>query len=127
VSERPKVVVVATRPRDVQPLLGRDEIAAMKSGAYLVNVGRGGIVDEDALLEALRQGRLAGAALDVFRKEPLPPESPLWQAPNLFVSPHLAGDAYGWQECVLDLFADNLRRYIHGTELRNVVDKQRGY
>ena len=101
--------------------------AAMKPTAVFVNIGRGGTVDESALFQALRDGVIAGAALDVFEEEPLPAESPLWRMPNVLVSPHRAGDHEGWESDVVALFVDNLRRFVSGEPLRNVVDIELGY
>jgi phosphoglycerate dehydrogenase-like enzyme len=101
--------------------------AAMKPEAVFVNIGRGATVDEPALVRALDEGRIAGAALDVFETEPLPPESPLWRMPNVLVSPHRAGDHVGWEADVVGLFVDNLRRFVAGEPLRNVVDVGLGY
>jgi phosphoglycerate dehydrogenase-like enzyme len=84
-------------------------------------------VDESALEEALRGGVIAGAALDVFEVEPLPAESPLWRMPNVLVSPHRAGDHEGWEADVVALFVENLRRFVAGEPLRNVVDVELGY
>jgi phosphoglycerate dehydrogenase-like enzyme len=100
---------------------------AMNVGTRFVNVGRGGTVDERALIRALETGQIAGAALDVFEEEPLPVDSPLWTMPNVIVSPHMAGDAAGWREGVVELFVRNLERYLTGRPLLNVVDKIRGY
>jgi phosphoglycerate dehydrogenase-like enzyme len=100
---------------------------AMKPTARFVNVGRGSTVDEAALVEALREGRLAGAALDVFETEPLPHDHPLWDLPNVVVSPHMSGDFAGHRQALVELFVDNLRRYLTGAPLRNVIDKERGY
>jgi phosphoglycerate dehydrogenase-like enzyme len=101
--------------------------AAMKPTAVFVNIGRGATVDEAALIEALRDGVIAGAALDVFEVEPLPAESPLWRMPNVLVSPHRAGDHEGWESDVVALFVDNLRRFVADEPLRNVVDIELGY
>jgi phosphoglycerate dehydrogenase-like enzyme len=101
--------------------------AAMNPGARFINVGRGSTVDEPALVRALREGGIAGAALDVFEEEPLPAESPLWEMPNVVVSPHMAGDFAGWRESAVELFVRNLERYLTGRPLLNVVDKERGY
>lgn len=101
--------------------------AAMKPGAIFANVGRGTTVDETALIEAVASGHLGGAALDVFEKEPLPEDSPLWSLPNVIVSPHVCGDVDGWEEEVVALFVDNLRRYTGGEPLRNLVDKTAGF
>jgi len=95
--------------------------------ARLINVGRGALVVEDDVVAALRAGRLAGAALDVFATEPLPADSPLWTLPGMIVSPHMSGDAVGWRESLVGLFTDNLARYRAGQPLRNVVDKTHGY
>ena len=100
---------------------------AMNPWTRFVNVGRGSTVDERALIRALESGGIAGAALDVFEDEPLPPDSPLWTMPNVIVSPHMAGDAAGWREGVVELFVRNLERYLTGRPLLNVVDKTRGY
>jgi phosphoglycerate dehydrogenase-like enzyme len=99
----------------------------MRPSARLVNVGRGGLVAEDDLVEALRAGRIAGAALDVFEDEPLKESSPLWEMPGVIVSPHMSGDVIGWRDELVRLFADNLGRYVSGRPLRNVVDKRLGY
>jgi phosphoglycerate dehydrogenase-like enzyme len=101
--------------------------AAMRPGARFLNVGRGWTVDEPALIDALRSGRLSGAALDVFEEEPLPSESPLWDLPNVIVYPHMSGDYAGWRESVVELFLENLGRFASGEPLRNVVDKRLGY
>jgi phosphoglycerate dehydrogenase-like enzyme len=90
-------------------------------------VGRGATVDEPALVEALAEGTIAGAALDVFEREPLPAESPLWAMPNVIVSPHVCGDYEGWEAEVGRVFVDNLGRFVRGEPLRNRVDKSLGY
>ena len=101
--------------------------AAMSPGTRFINVGRGSTVDEGALVRALEQGGIGGAALDVFEEEPLPADSPLWAMPNVVVSPHVAGDFAGWRESAVELFVGNLERYLTGRPLRNVVDKELGY
>ena len=101
--------------------------AAMRPGARFLNVGRGSTVDEEALVEALRAHRIAGAALDVFEEEPLPHDSPLWDLPNVVVSPHMSGDFAGWHEAAVELFLENLLRFVRGERLRGVVDKRLGY
>jgi phosphoglycerate dehydrogenase-like enzyme len=93
----------------------------------VVNVSRGGIVDEDALAEALRSGSLRGAGLDVFATEPLPPESPLWGLPNTLLLPHVSGTSHRFWRRETDLIVANLRRYLAGERLLNTVDKQAGY
>ena len=108
-------------------LLGEEQIRQMKRGSYIVNVGRGGIVDEVALVSALRDGHLAGAALDVFAREPLPPDSPLWSEPRLLMTAHVAGNSLLYEERATDLFLENFRRYLDGQNLLNVYDPDRGY
>jgi phosphoglycerate dehydrogenase-like enzyme len=102
-------------------------LAAMKPDAHLVNIARGPMVDEAALLEALRQHRIGGATLDVFDTEPLPPGHPLWDAPNVTVTAHMSADAVGWREALAEGFATNARRWLAGEPLLNVVDKKLGY
>ena len=104
-----------------------DAFAAMRPHAIFVNIGRGATVDEPAMIDALERGVIAGAALDVFEVEPLPVESPLWRMPNVLVSPHRAGDHERWAEDVVALFVDNLKRFVAGEPLRNVVDVELGY
>jgi phosphoglycerate dehydrogenase-like enzyme len=101
-------------------------LQSMKRGSVLIDVSRGGIVDERALVTALREGPLAGAVRDVFDEEPLPPESELWNLDNLVVTPH-TGDIEGWQRRVVELFCENLERWRAGRALENVVDPGRGY
>ena len=108
-------------------LLGEEQIRQMKRGSYILNAGRGGIVDEAALISALRDGHLAGAALDVFAREPLPSDSPLWSEPRLLMTAHVAGNSLLYEERATDLFLDNLRRYLDGHDLLNVYDPDRGY
>ncbi len=108
-------------------MIGRAELHAMKASAVLVNIARGPVVDEAALIGALREGRIAGAALDVFEQEPLPPESPLWDMENVIVSPHISGGTEIYNQRVVEIFARNLRRYLAGEALENVVDPARGY
>lgn len=121
------VVAAAPLTEQTRGMLDRAAFRSMKTSARLVNVGRGPLVVEDDLVAALRAGEIAGAALDVFTEEPLPTSSPLWDMPGVIVSPHMSGDAEGWQDALVRLFAENLRRYAAGQPLRNVVDKQMGY
>ncbi|MEW6322914.1 MAG: D-2-hydroxyacid dehydrogenase [Acidobacteriota bacterium] len=121
-------VVLATPPTPAtHHLIGRPELARLRPGAVLVNVGRGTAVDTDALVDALASGHLAGVALDVFPREPLPPDHLLWTCPNVIITPHSSGFRAGhWDEAVA-LFADNLRRLERGEPLRHVVDAEAGY
>jgi phosphoglycerate dehydrogenase-like enzyme len=113
--------------RETRHLFDARAFAAMRPGARFLNVGRGSTVDEEALVDALRSGRLSGAALDVFEQEPLPAGSPLWDLPHVVVFPHMSGDYAGWRESVVELFLENLTRFVRGEPLRNVVDKRLGY
>ena len=108
-------------------LIGAEDFAAMKSSAVLVDVSRGGVIDSDALLEALQARRIAGAGLDVFAEEPLPEESPFWDLDNIILSPHSSGVYEGWDLNSFDMFIENLKRWQRGEGLRNVVDPGRGY
>jgi phosphoglycerate dehydrogenase-like enzyme len=121
------VVLAAAGTPETDNLIDRAAIEAMKAGAIFVNVARGNMVDEPALIEALEAGRLAGAALDVARDEPLPPGSSLWDVPNLLISPHSSPSQDRYFEMVFELFVDNLGRYVSGQPLRNVVDLKSGY
>lgn len=121
------VAIAAPLTPETQDLFDREAFAAMKEGAYLVNIARGGIVDSEAMLEALRDGKLAGAALDVTDPEPLPAESPLWEMPNVVITPHIAGHAEVTAERRWTLLRENLRRFAAGEPLYNVVDKKAGY
>lgn len=121
------VVISAPLTPETYHMIGPEELAAMKPSAYLINIARGAIVDEAALVEALRTGKIAGAALDVFEKEPLPPESPLWDLPNVILTPHVSAATPRYNDRATALFAENLRRYLEGKELLNVVDKTLGY
>jgi phosphoglycerate dehydrogenase-like enzyme len=121
------VVIALPLTEHTRDLFDAAAFAAMKPGAYLVNLGRGAVVDEPALLEALRSGRLGGAALDVFWQEPLDPAHPLWEMPNVIVLSHNSGWYRGWQEVAVAVFLDNLARWQRGEPLRNVVDKRLGF
>ena len=121
------LVLAAPHTRETERLIGAAELARMKPGARLVNLGRGALVDEAALLEALRTRRLAGAALDVFDHEPLPPEHPFWAMPEVILTPHTSGLGPRYWERALEQFTDNLRRFVAGEPLLNVVDKRAGY
>jgi phosphoglycerate dehydrogenase-like enzyme len=121
------VVVVTPLTPSTRGLVGAEALAAMGAQAHLINVGRGEVVDEDALVEALRAGTIAGASLDVFATEPLPDGHPLWGMRNVVVSPHMSGDFTGWERAAVAVFLDNLERWRRGEPLRNVVDKAAGF
>lgn len=123
-----EVVVLATPLTDATSgLLSRDRIAALPLGAIVVNVARGQVVDEAALVDHLASGHLGGAALDVFEVEPLPASSPLWDLPNVIVSPHSASTLVSENATLVDLFVDNLRRFLAGQPLRNTYNATKGY
>ena len=108
-------------------LFDREAFRHMKPGALLVNVTRGPIIDGDALLEALEQGLISGAGLDVTSPEPLPADSPLWDHPHVIITPHASGGSPLRLDRTIDLFCENLRRFSEGRELLSVIDKQKGY
>lgn len=121
------LVMIAALTDQTRGLIDAEVLRAMKPTSYLINVGRGPCVVEDDLLAALAAGQLSGAALDVFDSEPLPPGHPLWSAPGVTISPHLAGDAVGWLDALAHQFVDNAERFLDGRPLVNVVDKQLGF
>jgi len=121
------IVLSAPDTQETQKLLGPAQIAKMKPGARLINVGRGSLLDEAALIRALETGALGGAALDVAAAEPLPAESPLWKAPNLFITPHTSGVSDRLWQKETKLLMDLLGRWFDGRDLFNVVDFTRGY
>jgi phosphoglycerate dehydrogenase-like enzyme len=126
-QESDHVVVTLPLTSHTRNLLDAGRIARLKTGAYFYNVARGGLADEGALLERLRDGTLAGAALDVFAQEPLPPDSPWWTAPRTLVFPHIAGHHRDLALETFELFAENLGNYVQGRPLRNQADFTRGY
>ncbi len=121
------VVLAAPLTNSTRAIADERRLALMKPDACLINVGRGQLVDEPALTNALRDQKIGGAALDVFPKEPLPAESPLWDVPNLLITPHTAALTDKLWERHYSLFSENLRRYLKGQTLLAVVDKRRGY
>ncbi len=121
------LVVSAPLTQETRGAVGRNVFRSMKSGAFLVDVSRGGVVDHAALIEALSEKRLGGALLDVYPVEPLPEASPLWEMPNVIVSPHIAGASGMYYERATELFGENLRRYLSDQPLLNLYDSVRGY
>ncbi len=121
------VVVAVPLTEQTRHLIDARALAHAKPGAWLINVARGSVVDETALVRALQEGPLGGACLDVFEEEPLPGESALWDLPNVIITPHTSGLSPRLYERSADLFVENLRRYVTGELLRNVVDKAAGY
>ena len=112
---------------ETRNMIGERELKLMKKTAYLINIARGGVVDEKALIKALKEKWIAGAALDVAEVEPLPRDSELWELENVIITPHVAGSTPYYWERATDIFIENLKRFLRGEELINVVDKDRGY
>ena len=126
--EKAEYLVLATpHTPETEGFIGRDELAMLPKGAMLINIGRGPIIDQTALVDLLRSGHLGAAALDVFTEEPLPESSPLWTMPNVLVSPHSASTSDRENGRITDLFCENLQRYLRGETLLNVLDVERMY
>lgn len=121
------VVVAVPSTPDTLALIGKAELMQMKTSAYLINVARGNVIDQKALISSLQDGRIAGAGLDVMDPEPLPADSPLWALPNVILTPHCSARSPRITERSVQLFADNLARFAAGERMLNVVDKQLGY
>jgi phosphoglycerate dehydrogenase-like enzyme len=126
-KESDVVVIALPLTPKTQGLFDEAAFNAMKPGAFLINIARGGITDEAALLRALKEQRIAGAALDVFHQEPLPADNPLWELPNVILSPHVTGFTFQYNDRAAMIFEENLRRYLAGEPLFNLVDKEQGY
>jgi len=121
------VVLTLPHTKDTHHFINKERLEAMQSHGVLVNIGRGGVVDEQALISALKEQRIAGAALDVTEEEPLPKESPLWEMDNVIITPHHSGISERYMERAIDLFCENLKAYLAGEKLPNLVDKSAGY
>jgi phosphoglycerate dehydrogenase-like enzyme len=121
------VVLAVPLTDETYQIIGEAELKAMKPTAYLINIGRGNLVDEAALIRALDEKRIAGAGLDVTATEPLPRESRLWDFDNVILSPHIAGGMEDYMIRATELFCENLRRYLSGKKLLNVIDRKKGY
>ena len=121
--------VIASMPMSShnQAIIRSEVFEAMKSEAYFINVGRGGVVDEDALLHSLQTKQIAGAALDVFSQEPLPEDSPFWKLDNVIISPHISGNSKYYSDKAAIIFEENLRRYVNKLPLLNRVSRKQGY
>jgi len=126
-SESDYVVITLPYTRQTDNLIGEAEFNAMKTTACIINIGRGRIIDEEAMIRALSEGQIAGAGLDVFATEPLPRSSKLWGIPNVLFSPHVSGVMEDYNTKATDLFCRNLERFLAGKRLFNVVGKRRGY
>lgn len=121
------VVVAVPLTPETRDMIGREDLRRMRATAWLINIARGAVVDEASLIEALEQTWIAGAALDVFVEEPLPPESPLWELENVIITPHNSWSTPHLKEREARLFLENLRHYVRGEPLRNIVNKDLGY
>jgi phosphoglycerate dehydrogenase-like enzyme len=126
-AESDFVVLALPLTEATRDSFGAAELELMKPGAYLINIARGAIVRQQELIAALRAGTIAGAALDVFETEPLPEDSPLWEMENVIVTPHSAGGFEGFGAAVVDLFLENVGRWVAGRELLNRVEPDAGY
>ncbi|MDI6696532.1 MAG: D-2-hydroxyacid dehydrogenase [Anaerolineales bacterium] len=127
VKECDFVVVCIPLTPQTRGLMNAEVFEAMKPTAYLVDASRGGVVDHTALISALREHKIAGAALDVFPEEPLPENNPLWKMPNVIITPHISGNTPFYDERAMDLFIENMKRYLTGQPLFNLVDVDQGY
>jgi phosphoglycerate dehydrogenase-like enzyme len=121
------VVVAAPLTAESKGMMGKREFAAMKTDAVIMNVGRGPVIDEAAMIEALQTGQIRGAALDVFEVEPLPKDSPLWDMENVLISPHCSDNTKDWLNDAADFFIEQFRLWREGAPLKNIVDKRAGY
>ena len=126
-SECDVVVLAVPVTKETRGMMGAEAFAAMKPGSFLVNVARGCVIDEAALMHALKEGPMAGAALDVFEQEPLPEDSPLWDFDNLMVTPHISGASRAHLRRSFELLLENIKRFVNDEPLLNLVDKERGY
>ena len=121
------VVVTVALTKETQKLIDERELRAMKPTAYIINIARGSVIDEGALTKALKEKWIAGAGLDVFEKEPLPKDSELWTLPNVIITPHVAGIMPDYNARAMEVFCENLKRYLAGQPLINVIDRTKGY
>ena len=126
-AESDFVVLQLPATAETKNLIGEKEFRSMKPTAYLINTGRGDVVQEDKLIKALKEGWIAGAALDTFADEPLPENSPLWDMQNVVITPHVAGLTPYYIDRLIEIFCENLKRFMNKEQLVNVVDKKRGY
>lgn len=126
-AESDFVVLAVPLTDETRGLVGEAELKRMKPTAMLINIARGGVIDEEALIQALKDGTIAGAGLDVFSQEPLPPESELWGLENVIMSPHISGGTVIYNQRATGIFCDNLRRYLANEPLMNLADAERGY
>jgi phosphoglycerate dehydrogenase-like enzyme len=121
------VVITVPLTAETRGMIGAEELAALKPGACLVDISRGGVIQQEALINALKDNKIAAAALDVFAKEPLPADNPLWKLPNVIITPHIAGFSPHYDERAMVLFEENLRRYLAELPLYNQLNLEKGY
>jgi phosphoglycerate dehydrogenase-like enzyme len=121
------VVVLIPLTSETRGFIDADTLSAMKKTAVIINMARGAVIDEDALIDVLQKGLIGGAGLDVFTQEPLPATSPLWKMENVLISPHIGGNTDHYHESASDVFVENLTRYLANKDLVNRVDRKRGY
>jgi phosphoglycerate dehydrogenase-like enzyme len=126
-AESDFVVLAVPLTDETRHMIGEAELRTMKPSGVLINIARGAVIDTDALVRALKDGTIAGAGLDVFEQEPLPPESELWSLENVIMSPHISGGTEIYNQRAVAIFCENLRRYLAGEPLMNLVDAERGY
>ncbi len=126
-SDSDFIILALPYTKETDKMIGEKELSRMKPTAFLINVGRGNTLDEESLICALKEKRIDGAGLDTYNSEPLPSPSPLWELPNVILTPHVAGRTADYIEKAVGVFCDNLKRYIDGKRLKNVVNKKRGY
>jgi phosphoglycerate dehydrogenase-like enzyme len=121
------IVISAAATKETGGMIGAPEFNAMKKSAHIINIARGALIKEDELIKALREGRIAGAGLDVFEKEPIEESSPFWELPNVIITPHVAAGTPYYIDRLVDIFCENIRRYYSGEPLINLVDRKLGY
>ena len=126
-SESDFLVITVPLTAETYHMIGEEELRKMKPTAYLINISRGAVVDNRALIKALKEGWIAGAALDVFEEEPLPEDSEFWRLENVIITPHVSGRSPHYDERAVKIFCINLKRYLEGKPLINLVDKEAGY
>ena len=121
------VVLSVPLTPETRNIMGEAELRSMKQNAYIINVGRGDLIDEEVLIRVLDERKIAGAGLDVTAIEPLPKDSRLWDMDNVILSPHVSGSMENYMEQATGIFCDNIRRYLEGKKLRNIIDRKKGY
>jgi D-2-hydroxyacid dehydrogenase (NADP+) len=126
-SQSDFVVIALPATPATDKIIGEKEFRAMKPSAYIINIARGKIIDEDALIRAIKEHWIAGAGLDTVAIEPLPPRSELWELPNVIITPHVSGRREDYNKLAIPLFCENLKRYINHEKLLNVIDKEKSY